>query len=105
MADEILDSGEDYGWFNIKSPSGRIADTAVCNPEISAPEERANARLMAASPDLLEACRLLLAEVILSINGTTDIIPINVSGFGERWDKAINAAITAVKKATGGDLQ
>lgn len=59
----------------------------VCNPS---PMGEANARLIAAAPDLLAALEELLPIAARSIQGTTDGEPI------------LQAARAAIAKATGG---
>jgi hypothetical protein len=55
----------DGDWFSIEAPmvgrSGTVADTYNRDHVIEADEDRANARLMAAAPDLLEACMAMVA--------------------------------------------
>lgn len=51
-----------FGDYNIHEPSARLAIGAVVSNLRPAKEVSANARLIAAAPDLLEACKGLLTK-------------------------------------------
>lgn len=64
------------------------------------PMSEANARLIAAAPDLLAACRLAIPELTAWSNsgGFTD-----VHGGTDEYSKALRAIWDALQKATGTD--
>lgn len=88
------DEGTD-GAFDIcvdNNARGRFMVICSRGPHSNFPEEtRANGRLIAAAPDLLEALKLVMHEVVESGNDTQQ--------FG--WGKANAAARAAIAKATG----
>jgi hypothetical protein len=74
-----------------------ITHTGLCGrrrssyPEQSGgDEDEANARLIAAAPDLLAACEMACA--VMSTEGENDI---------EEWEKALQSIEAAIAKATG----
>jgi hypothetical protein len=71
-----------------------ICDTAH-NAKSRTPENEANARLIAAAPDLLAACQQLLKDFNQLWLDTTD------GEHGEPLDQGPNMARAAIAKATG----
>ena len=83
---------EQYDDWYVRASGGKGALTTVCkplSPQVSDNQCRANARLIAAAPDLLEALQLLWTEVSESGNATAN-------DFG--WRKAREATLAALRK-------
>ena len=78
-------------WIVAKSNVSLAAKMRVASID-DEPEARANARLIAAAPELLEALKQLLRQVDESGNG-------DASDFG--WPSATHAARAAIAKAEG----
>lgn len=75
---------------------GAVADTLNRHHCISPDEDRANAKLLAAAPDLLDGCNALLGLLQL-IAGRSDAELLEIISTNHR----VAAAKAAVKKATG----
>jgi hypothetical protein len=80
--------GERYKIANVLAPDYEGAN------ELEADETRANARLIAAAPELLEALRDMLSgwKYIREVHGDL---------YGVGWDRAQEKAESAIAKATG----
>jgi hypothetical protein len=80
--------GERYKIANVLTPDYEGAN------ELEADETRANARLIAAAPELLEALRDMLSgwKYIREVHGDL---------YGVGWDRAQEKAESAIAKATG----
>ena len=78
----------------VPSAEGRIANVLFPRYYADGAEVMANARLISAAPELLEAMELLMTEVEESGNA-------DAKDFG--WPKAIKSARAAIAKAAGGD--
>lgn len=63
-------------------------------------EDNANARLIAAAPDLLEACRALLAVTSIDAHGINPVIPDD-----SPRNRAYRLAFNAIEKATQGGVK
>jgi len=87
------DSPNEYEGPTIENIDTVVAVIPIDDINDSSPEERANARLIAAAPDLLDACQHLLEMVAeCQLNG---VLP-----DAKKWPAAQAAA--AITKATGG---
>lgn len=88
---EILANSPDCDWYGFKKAHA----VAYADTEIEEVEQEANARLIAASPDLLEA--------LIGLEGILATAESNASGNPE-WEVVsakINAARAAIAKALG----
>lgn len=89
-------TGEMTRYINVRIGGGLIQEVASCGPTEAdggyGPQQEANARLIAAAPDLLEALVLLEAEMVASGNA-------HANDFG--WKPAIEKTRAAIAKATG----
>ena len=94
---------------------GMVQEVAACGPTEAGPEQQeANARLIAAAPELLEALTKLtsfvVTDVVDSCNGNKCREPWCAGCFGEEVAEqtvreareALDAARAAIAKATGG---
>lgn len=80
--------------FKVFSESSRTEEGYVSQYVAELVFSRADARLIAASPDLLEACTVMLAELRwLRDNKATeyDALVLDRSGFSDAWDKMKSA--------------
>lgn len=99
---------EGQGCFQIVDNERPDLANTLCSryrwPE-RADEMRANARLIAAAPDLLEALReMVAADDWISAATLTDDPGRDGEHAGERMERAIEAARAAIAKAQGGDV-
>lgn len=69
-----------------------LQEVAAVGPTEAPEQQEANARLVAAAPELLEALQLLEAEMVLSGNAGSE-------DYG--WKPAIEKTRAAIAKATG----
>lgn len=77
-----------FGFLDVVSSKGRIAMIDCDNDDIFGADIEANARLIAAAPDLLAACQEMAAQ----LGGGSDF---------EQWKAAKAQLIAAIAKAKG----
>ena len=88
-------SGFSTVYIEARIGGGMLQEVAACGPTAQGSEQQeANARLIAAAPELLEALRDML-------DGWKYIRQSHGDLYGVGWDRAQEKAETAIAKATG----
>ncbi len=90
-------SAEDHMAVDGDDWDGTICRTEIIAEVCDGPTDEADARLMAAAPELLRACRLALA--LLSPGVCDELAPLSAGG-PDQVNKAVDALSDAVAKAT-----
>jgi hypothetical protein len=86
-------------YVEAKIRPGWLQEVAACGPTEIQGQQAANARLIAAAPELLEALKGAVTELLAVVNSlNAEQMPHDGDDFHER----LGAALAAIAKATGG---